>query len=346
MGLLLYTRMYDAEGLNFLPCFPRKYPFTQSVNRVIPGLNPFNYTSVCESYQEINLLPWNKYSYEEMSIGRAMSFKQLNGNIYIMYSGGIDSTTALIAFILSWSNEELKRVYILASKKSVMEFPELWNIISEKFHGRIISSYAHVENFCKNGYVITGEHGDQIFGSDIIKPVVSMFGDEGINLPWKDNMEKVYSHMFGEDFAVKEFIKIHESTIEFCPFPIRTCFDWVWWYNFVNKWQHVKYRLLAYSPWEDQKNNFPNIHHFFDTPEWQSWSLDNHDIKILNTLDTYKYAAKEFIVKHTGFTDYQKKKKVGSLSSLWTNKGFYDAIDTNFNYISKNQALEYINVKI
>lgn len=342
MGLLLYTKPFDNDTLELGPWCPPVYPYTQSVNRVMQGLDPFNVTMGCETFYQIHQMPTNTKTYEEMAIERAEALKQLEGKIYIMYSGGVDSTTAVTAFILSWSDEELQRVHILASTQSIGEFPEMWNLISEKFQGRITTSFVHVENACKDGYVITGEHGDQIFGSDVIKKVSKAYGDEAIHQSWEEKMPAIYDSLFGESVS-KKFIEVYRQTTVASPFPIRSCFDWAWWYNFTNKWQHVKYRLLSYKEWEDPKTNFPKIHHFFDTPDWQRWSLDNHDKKIENTLESYKITAKKFIVKHTGYFDYLAKPKKGSLRMLWSNKGFYDAIDDNLNYISSEDAMEFVN---
>jgi len=342
MGLLLYTKRFNNEKVNLPPWVPRESPYTQSVNRVMQGMDPFNYTLGCETFYQIYQMPTNNKTYDEMAIDTAEELKKLEGDIYIMYSGGVDSTTAVTAFIASWSKEELQRVHILASVQSVWEFPEMWNLIVKKFKGRISTSYTHVEQACKKGHVITGELGDQVFGSDVIKKVVKYHGDEGIHQRWEDKMPSVYESLFGKPVAEK-FIEVYSKTIIACPFPIRTCFDWVWWFNFTNKWQHVKYRMLALKEWEDPRTNFKKIHHFFDTPEWQRWSIDNHDKKIENTLDSYKVAAKKFIVNETKFYDYLSKKKIGSLKALSANKGFYDAIDTNLNYIDSAAAMEYLN---
>jgi hypothetical protein len=344
MGLLLYTKPFDNENLNLLPWCPRQYPYTQSVNRVMQGLDPFNVTLGCETFYQISQMPTNTKTYEEMAVERAENLKKLDGDIYLMYSGGVDSTTALVAFLLSWNDEELKRVHILASTQSISEFPEMWETIVEKFRGRITTSFSHIEKACKKGHVITGEHGDQIFGSDAIKKVVKVYGDEGIHQNWEEKMPLVYSFMFGEKITAK-FIEVYRDTLIACPFPIKSCFDWVWWFNFTNKWQHVKYRLLSYKQWENPKENFQKIHHFFDTPDWQRWSLDNHDKKIENTLSSYKVTAKKFIVKHTRYDSYIDKGKKGSLRILWGNKGFYEAIDDNLNYISSDKAMEFINGK-
>lgn len=341
MGLLLYTNPFVDDNLKLPKWCPSVYPYTQSVNRVFSGLDPFKYTLKCETIQDILQLPTNTKTYEEMSAQRAENLKKLDGNIYIMYSGGVDSTTAILSFILTWSKLELQRVHVLASINSISEFPEMWNMVCENFNGRIHTSYKHIEEYCEKGYIITGEHGDQVFGSDVIMRIDKLLGQEALNKSWKIYMPFVYDQIFGKEVS-KEFIRKYSETIDVCPFPIETCFDWVWWYNFTNKWQHVKYRLLSYKNWNNPKQNHKKIHHFFDTPDWQRWSIDNHDKKIKDDIFSYKFTAKEYIVKHTGY-DYLNKTKKGSLRSLWNNKGFYDAIDTDFNYVSEETAMEYLN---
>ena len=342
MGLLLHLNLSNVNTLPLGPKFPRVYPYTQMVNRVLlDELDPFHYTLVCEPISEILKQPANNLSFGDVAEERANYYKTLDAPIYIMYSGGIDSTSAVLAFIRTWSPEELKRVTILASHHSVNEFPEFWNIIVDKFRGRILPSFKHVEYYCDRGYVVTGEHGDQLFGSDVVRDIVGWFGDEGIHKPWQEIMPVVYRNNFGAEIA-NSFIENYQRTLSTCPFPIRSSFDWIWWFNFTNKWQHVKYRLIAHKTWRDPKTTFPKIKHFYDTPRWQRWSFDNHDKKIGKEYDTYKLAAKEYIVGSTGFTSYLRKPKVGSLFQIWNAAEAYEAIDTDYNYLTREQAVEYV----
>lgn len=342
MGLLLHLNMSGVHSLPLKPEYPRVYPYTQMVNRVlIDRFDPFHYTLCVEPISAILKLPSTNKSFEDMAEEHAAAFKACDGPIYIMYSGGIDSSSAVIAFMRTWSPEELKRVYILASQHSVGEFPRLWNVIVDKFRGRILPSFRHIEYYCEKGYVVTGEHGDQIFGSDVIKKVVYSFGDEGIHKAWQEVMPTLYADAFGPEIA-PQFIMRYEQTLSACPFPIKTSFDWVWWFNFTNKWQHVKYRFLANRPWRDPHNHFKKIKHFYETPAWQRWSFDNHDKKIGANYDSYKLAAKEYIVRTTKFSDYIKKPKVGSLYQIWRSTEFYEAVDTSLNYLTREEVVEYV----
>lgn len=342
MGLLLHLSMSGVQTLPLKPIFPRVYPYTQMVSRVlIDEIDPFHYTLCVEPISDILKLPSTTKSFGDVAEEHAVALKTLDEPIYIMYSGGIDSSSAVISLMRTWSAEELKRVTILASHHSANEFPELWNVIVDKFKGRIQPSFRHIEHYCEKGYVITGEHGDQLFGSDVIRTIHKMFGDEGIHKPWQDIMPAVYTKSFGPDI-VDGFIARYEATLNACPFPLKSSFDWIWWFNFTNKWQHVKYRFLANSPWRAPKENFKKIKHFYDTPAWQRWSFDNHDKKIGALYQSYKLAAKEYIVRSTGFSDYLRKPKVGSLYQIWRSTEFYEAIDTSLNYLTREQAVEYV----
>lgn len=342
MGLLLHLNRSNTATLPLKPGYARVYPYTQMVNRVlIDQIDPFHYTLMCEPISEILKLPSTTKSFGDMAEERAVAYKKMNCPIYIMYSGGIDSSSAVIAFMRTWSAQELERVFVVASHHSANEFPSLWNVLVDKFRGRILPSFQHVEHYCDRGIVVTGEHGDQVFGSDVIRTVVSLFGDEGIHMAWQDVMPRVYESTLDMP-DVYPFMARYEATLSACPFPIRTAFDWVWWFNFTNKWQHVKYRLLAHRTWRDPVHNFKKILHFYDTPEWQRWSFDNHDKKIADSLSSYKVAAKHYIVATTGFSEYLSKPKVGSLAQIWYKTEMYEAIDTSLNYLNREEALEYV----
>ncbi len=342
MSLLLHLNMSNVKTLPLKPAYPRVYPYTQMVNRaLIDQLDPFHYTLCCEPISDILKLPSTNKSFGDVAEEHAHAMKALADPIYIMYSGGIDSTSAVVAFLRTWSAQDLQRVHILASHHSANEFPEFWNVVADKFKGRILPSFRHIEYYCKRGYVVTGEHGDQLFGSDVVRKIYQMYGNNGIHRPWQNVMPSIYNTIF-DPGIVPDFIARYEQTLAVCPFPLKTSFDWIWWFNFTNKWQHVKYRMLANNGWENPSQSFQKIRHFYDTPAWQRWSFDNHDKKIAATYQSYKLAAKEYIVGVTGFSDYLRKPKVGSLYQIWYSSKFYEAVDTSFNYLTREQAVEYI----
>ena len=45
--------------------------------------------------------------------------------------------------------------------------------------------------------------------------------------------------------------------------------------------------------------NYGKLVHFFDSTEFQLWSMNNPDKKIKDTLDSYKWIAKDYIYDYT-----------------------------------------------
>jgi hypothetical protein len=328
-----------------------KLPWVQAVNRVNQNIsdqiNPFKAVVATETIEDILNIKNVNNSFEDLAFNRAndIRIKTKDSKVYLMYSGGIDSTTSLVSMINSWPKEDLERLHILMSYRSIEEFPDMWKDINNIFKGRIINSLTNTDKLLDDGYIITGELGDQVFGSDVIIPLVDLYGEAAINMPWKNNINYFYKRFFGATFRpnVDMFVDVYSTTLPYCPFEIKTCFDFVWWFSFTNKWQLVKYRHLAQKRFSNPQESFSRIMHFFDTPEFQRWSLDNPDKKIKNTLNTYKYTAKEFIVKYTNHTDYLKKPKVGSLQFIWSNFDKNYAIDKDFNEMSLDDIKGCVN---
>lgn len=342
MGIILYTYPFRDRRLKFRPWCPTVYPYTQSVNRVRDGIDPFNYTKMCEPISEIKKLPQSRLNFSEMCLERAYDLnKAIDKKMFLYYSGGMDSAAALLAFRKVMSPQDLTKLHIVASHHSASEFPELWNEIYYDFSGRIINAYTNMEDLAREGVVITGQHADHLLGSDNIKRVYNVHGNGGITMPWRDAMMPIYENMFGRTTAEK-FIEVYGETTSECPFPIVTAFDWVWWFGFTNKWQHAKYKFLGYKPWKNPKETYGNVVHFFDTPKWQKWSLDNHDLKVVTKIKDYKYTIRDFVIKESGYQSYQKKRKESSLRMLWYNKEFAHGIADDFSELTKEQSLEFI----
>lgn len=316
------------------------YPYTNMVNRIVKNkLDPFIVETPVETIQDILKVNYSGKTFEELCLERAESYKQDPRTKYIMWSGGIDSSLVIISFLKTYSPQDLQNVNLIASTDSINEFPEFWNDLAHIFKGRIYSSHQHVENYLKKGIVITGEFGDQVLGSDVINTIKNRYGEEAIFMPYEIVMPSLYFDLFGPNKMMEKY----EPTISYSLYPIKTAFDWCWWFNFTNKWNMVKFRLLQKAGWEDAKTNYKNMSHFFDTIDFQVWSMHNPQWKVGKTHNSYKFLPKNIIVDYTGYVDYHNKPKIGSLYRVWSVKGLNFAIDTDYNFLTKEQTAEYIN---
>ena len=98
------------------------------------------------------------------------------------------------------------------------------------------------------------------------------------------------------------------------PIEVKNVFDLLWWFNFSIKWEYVNRRIFI--RFFDNANLHKN-YSFFNTQDFQKWSLANHSIKHKNTWMTYKQPAKDFIERITGDKEYQRSKlKEASLLKL------------------------------
>lgn len=341
--LLMFLNNLKTD-LKFREDLPNIYPFNQAVNRVDPNFeNPFHIVNKCGTIADIKKLKSTK-SFEDICAYKVESLELMAWAyglpIYIYWSGGIDSTTAVVSF-LKYSRG-LGDVHIVCSQESIREYKALWPVIVKNFKGRIHSSFEHVEYYTSRAIVVTGEHGDQIFGSDLIKKVAQRFGEPCIFEPYHNVVPGLLESIFQDKNRAVSLYERIQPTLAHSEFPIISTFDWVWWYNFTNKWQHVKYRLLLNQTWKYPRQRFRNIVHFFDDKEFQWWAMNNPDKKIQKSLETYKFTAKEFIVEYTKHTDYLKKPKVGSLNNLWMNKKIYDGVTTDFEFLTLMEVSKFL----
>jgi hypothetical protein len=234
-------------------------------------------------------------SFEQVCDARAISLIALaesrNCNINLMWSGGIDSTVALVSLLRTGMKS---RIRVILSKASIGEYPKFYKDIIQtelpKQHYVVDSPKLLLDSRDIN---LTGEIGDQIFGSAAI---FKAFKKEKVFDPY-------------QSYVSTEFLSRVSEQIKKCPIELNTTFDFLWWFNFSMKYQNVQFRLYP-----SVQLPFGTITHFFDTDEFQLWSLNNPDKKIKTTIQSYKYIAKDYIYSYHQDDNYRDNKlKVGSL---------------------------------
>lgn len=307
-----WDKSFFPEKINHQLMFD---PFCRVVSRIEYKPDLFYFDLNAEFIPDLikdnsDLLTW-----EECCHQRALELLALNKDEYIMsWSGGIDSTTALIAIVKTWPSEALKKVKVFLSHASILENPNFFDKTVSRFS--LLSSMQDVSYKLKerNAILITGELGDQLFGSDILGPGVEKFGDDVLRKDYKEYAHQIIDLWIRREGPGKQIFERFHPMVTEAPFPIKSTFDFFWWMNFSQKWQHVKYRFVEQSGWNlDAKYN-QQIIHFFDTVNFQKWSLNNHDLKIGNNWASYKLEAKKFIVQFTGNALDMNQKKIPSLA--------------------------------
>lgn len=258
-------------------------------------------------------------SFSEVADEKGVELWNEDKELKVYWSGGIDSTVALVSLLKSKPSDWHDRLKIIYTLNSIEEYSLFWNnYIKDKIQTEEVlmpdqddNKYymdkpfsspvlKHIADNLDKGLTITGECGDQLFGSSgfIAHPeVLKMTADEFIQDRYPNNIED---------------IKLFNSK---CPYTISSIKDLFWWWNFNLKWEEVSHRSLAMVK---NNNNIDNVRHFFRTDNFQKWSILNPDKKLKDTLKSYKFTAKDYIYDYTSDEDYRDNKlKIGSLKVRW-----------------------------
>ncbi|MTB53565.1 hypothetical protein [Lewinella sp. W8] len=221
--------------------------------------------------------------------------------IRVLWSGGIDSTVALIALIKNLPPAEHHRLVPLLNMVSINEYPLFFrNHILRKLPFQQVPAPI-TNHFGSRELIVTGEHGDQLFGSDKLLPFIS----NGLAFePWEDVLPLHLFDKFGKGRKVDILMEYLRPQFAASEQPLRTTFELFWWLNYSLKWQQVSLRLPVFTFRDDVAAVFNRTHHFFRDEGFQRWSLANHPNRACAGLTSYKQAAKAYIYDFTGDEEY------------------------------------------
>lgn len=244
-------------------------------------------------------------SFEQISLERGEDLWKnsvQNNSLSLLWSGGIDSTVALIAMLRTCPAGS--HIDLYCNMNSIIENNSLYCKLLSDPRIRLKNSSIIPNNHSIN--LITGELGDQVFGSDLLFRIAANFGFNNLFNSYQEIIPQLFNNRCGPVHGAALFDR-YEPIVNEAPFKIKTAFDFIWWWNFTQKWQCVKFRKEGLI---DEKHK---ALHFFEYDDFQLWSIHNHPAKISTDLESYKMPAKEFIYKYDQDAVYQKnKKKYGS----------------------------------
>lgn len=274
-------------------------------------------------------------TYEQICNERAKDLlkraERLDVPLYIFWSGGVDSTCLLVSLLKVANSVQKERLVILMSENSINEYPLFYRkYIRGKLRRESANMFPYILG-TKN-LLISGECNDQLFGSDILGRIGRVFGENAICEPYDRKLFTEYLD------ANPEFVDLFERLAAAAPVPLKTNFDRCWWMNFVVKWQTVYMRTLSFvakSNAEMISQQYVDDYYvcFFNTEDFQLWSMNNLDLRIRATWRSYKWPAKEIIYRFTKDSDYRDNKlKHGSLAHLIGGHVAFNFIDENFKF--------------
>lgn len=244
---------------------------------------------------------------------------ELDRPIQHLWSGGIDSTAALIALMKAAERRGCAdRIRVLLSMESVLEYPAFYlDHIDRQYHTQTVRQ-PMARNLDARALNVTGEHGDQLFGSQLLEPYVR----RGVaNADYHDLLPLMLLERMRHPRDARRTGRYLQPVLDAAPAPIVSLFDALWWLNFALKWQDVSVRMVGMRGGEAGVL-FQALRHFFRTDSFQQWALANTPGKPVDGWTDYKATAKAYIRDFTGDEWYFRlKTKEDSLRNVLSDGG-------------------------
>lgn len=283
-----------------------------------------------------------KKTYAEICSARAQELieraETFGAPLYVSWSGGIDSTTVLCAILQNATAHQRENIIVLLTEDSIAEYPDFFaKHIRGKLRCDSMSLFPYMLG--TDAVLIVGECNDQVFGSDVIGRLIGSQGPAVIHEPYsRDVFARFFSPLLNDPAATEFCLDLFERIAAAAPVELPTNAAYLWWLNFNVKWQFVATRMLPYTT----KRNVARTAHdylnvrfdqFFNTEDFQLWSMMNPDKKIKDVWSTYKWPAKDFIYEYTKDADYRdNKQKRGSLGAVLQQQQSYNFISAELEF--------------
>lgn len=298
-----YDGHADLHGLYLINRVFSSNPWGEIVDRTGQTAYPFK-LHVRQPWQN----PLQSVSLEktcELTVQKIVS--ENPGPYYIYWSGGIDSTLALVSFLKLVDHQNLAVLCSSASLDENLYFYK--NFLKDKI--RIIDSQSDLPT---DGTHITGDCGDTIWATLDESFFADAETQKQLYQPWQQYFNNFEPPKFWRSSQGLDFMEYCEQFFSGSGRTIDTLFEARWWFYLNCKSQSKAVYKLAGS-----FSNAPDIRmvHFYENHHMDAWSWHNvnnmiqgHDWK------TYKWPAKDIIYAYDGNQDYRTNKTKGYSSGL------------------------------
>ena len=296
--------------------------------------------------------PGFNLSFRDVALLRAQEIykkhQTLGVPIRVAWSGGIDSTAIITAFIELLGIEKAREsLEILMTANSIIENPWVFERIIRKEKFKIVNMM-HAANIINRSCItVNGEGGDQVHGTDAYRLLIRYFGTSAYSTNWtEDNIIGFIAAR--SPTATKESIEILAQAlikiVRSAPIELVTLTDFWWWMNFCCKWSTITYRILARTPETVTQEYLDNFYFpFYGSKEFQLWSMHRQDEAHSGDWQTYKWAAKKFSVDSLNVPEFNNKHRQGSLYAVMSQTHKALAIDEDYNFYTKFDPEDWYN---
>lgn len=239
--------------------------------------------------------------------------------IYVLWSGGIDSTAIVVGMLKNFDSQLLSRVTVLCNQASIVENPYFYyKFLHNKFKILDADEFQLTNENVRSLYLFDGEGGNQCSGSSLISECKYHNLYDLLQSPLK-NLHDLVSVLAratvknaSEFFEVGHNVnhsdpRIMHTLVDYilesaplAPVDISTVYDGLWWFNFNTKFEEVLFRKIpAYVHKltnENSKFAFEDsVVRVYAQKEFQVWALVSLKERYSKLLVDTKYHAKKYI---------------------------------------------------
>lgn len=307
-----------------------------------------NYPVKILSNQVLDIVPdfstRKKLDFVEITDTRAIDFlkkSQHYENVFLFYSGGIDSTTILCAILKTWTKADLIKITIVMNQHSIDENTLMYeSYIKGNFSIVNSDDFFTTAKRDNNSLYTTGDLGDPLMSDDNTIKYDIQFPNT-FNKSWKKNIDcllKYYAK--NTDMTVAKYLVSEvELSLQKLKYEIDTVYDFLWWVNFNWGWDIDLYQTWWYWRLAENTNAKKfvedNVFYWFNTVDYQDWAINTIGTNLLvgDNIKMSKNSMKKYIYDFNHDREYfLNKVHEGSVSK---NKELIPTllcgVDSNYN---------------
>jgi hypothetical protein len=300
----------------------------------------------------------NTATYADCCDLRAMGLVQqaeyTDKQLYIMWSGGVDSTTMMTAFLRNTTDQQKQRITVMMSQNTTKENPGFFKrFVLGKL--RYETSLNFVDRFSQDDSIfVHGECNGQLFGDmdEFSNPY--FMNKPAIDVPqWQHHLEdkatpELISAMWGHKSFNPKLIEIAKHVVDTSArsvgLELQNLHQFACWYKLCFVVQHCQLRpiaLLNHNVKTRHQSLTQKVQSFYVSDDFDQWAMQR-----LTTLGEHckiqRLESREYIRSFDGDQDYfENMQKVNSGSSLHNLNHRAYALDINMNSVSDEDLINY-----
>jgi len=331
---LLNSRL-DVRPGSFRDYYAKVYsPFQFPVDRfnLLPDIDPDPIPTaniVPDAVYNLNNLTTDWYDrFVHLCDKMAETVYQTCGNrtIVVMYSGGIDSTTVLVALM---RNPKFKQfvnsgqLKVALNSSSIYEYPEFFYQTILPTVPLIATDYNTIMAD-HNNLVVSGDGGDYVICNTDV-PVYEYNGTTDIF----DMDKNIIYNYFDQCDPSGKFSNMVRGISRSAPFELSSVSQLYWWLGQCFTHQGEMCYPFAWSKVDTSElATFNRLFRFFLHPEFMTFSFEYMSTNpVYKNLSDMRRFYKNYIIDYTGHEYYRNKNKVGSQRVVvrnWHKSAIYD----------------------